>query len=241
MEDFNFDMNVVVAGFNDDGNVNNDKVENENDKNDTKEIITDEDIQKRLENNINKSTKMKYQWAVNCFQKWLENEPNKPNKAVSDFSVDDVNYHLPRFIMSCRNSKNEKYRPKTLLELVLCLQQAINHERSKQSLNRFKFLNDNIFSVVRGVLDSEMKLATKEGLNIPNNQVDIITEAQENDLWEKNILGDDTPEKLSDTLLYLVGTNFALRGGQEHADLTLDNFELSVGSNNEKKFIYTRK
>lgn len=36
---------------------------------------------------------------------------------------------------------------------------------------------------------------------------------------EKGILGTDTPEKLRDTLLFLLGLNFALRGGAEHYNL----------------------
>ena len=38
----------------------------------------------------------------------------------------------------------------------------------------------------------------------------------ENKLWERNILGEDNPEKLRNMILYLIGVNCALRAGDEH-------------------------
>lgn len=38
-------------------------------------------------------------------------------------------------------------------------------------------------------------------------------------MLKHNILGTDTPQKLLDTLLFLLGLNFALRAGQEHCNL----------------------
>ena len=49
-------------------------------------------------------------------------------------------------------------------------------------------------------------------------------------MWEKGILGTDTPDKLRDTLLFLLGLNFALRGGTEHYNMRYgDNSQLKLG------------
>ena len=51
------------------------------------------------------------------------------------------------------------------------------------------------------------------------NQAIVISVEQENDLWERKILGDASPKQLVDTLLYLFGVHFALRAGVEHRSL----------------------
>ena len=38
----------------------------------------------------------------------------------------------------------------------------------------------------------------------------------EEKLWSDNILGEDSPDKLCSTVLYLLGVNCALRAGDKH-------------------------
>ncbi|OWF34689.1 uncharacterized protein KIAA1958-like [Mizuhopecten yessoensis] len=64
-----------------------------------------------------------------------------------------------------------------------------------------------------------MKNLAKQGFVINKKQAEIITEEQEQLMWEKGVMGTDTPEKLLNTLVYQLGLNFALRAGQEHRNL----------------------
>ena len=47
-------------------------------------------------------------------------------------------------------------------------------------------------------------------------QAEVISMEYENKLWERGILGEDTPDKLRSTVLFLIGINCALRAGDEH-------------------------
>ena len=50
-------------------------------------------------------------------------------------------------------------------------------------------------------------------------QAAIITLGEEDFLWSKGVLGSENAKQLLNTMVYLIGLNFALRGGQEHRTL----------------------
>ena len=61
-----------------------------------------------------------------------------------------------------------------------------------------------------------MKQRTELSIGTVRKQIDLITYDQENILWREGLLGKDTPDKLRDTILSLLGVNLALRAGDEH-------------------------
>ncbi len=58
---------------------------------------------------------------------------------------------------------------------------------------------------------------------------------EEEVMWETGILGEAEPNQLQDTVLFLLGVNLALRGGQEHKCLHRPghNCQLTVHFNEE--------
>lgn len=71
-----------------------------------------------------------------------------------------------------------------------------------------------------------MKDLVSSGIGIERRQSEVITVTDEDDMWEKDILGTDRPDKLRDTFLtlrdttlFLFGLNFDLRGGAEQDNL----------------------
>ena len=50
----------------------------------------------------------------------------------------------------------------------------------------------------------------------------------EDKLSESGLLGDHSPQVLVDTLLYLIGLNFALRSGEEHWHLQYNRSQITV-------------
>ncbi|XP_046550188.1 zinc finger MYM-type protein 2-like [Haliotis rubra] len=88
-----------------------------------------------------------------------------------------------------------------------------------------------------------MKALVRQGIGITKRQAKVITEEEEDILWAKSLLGSDSPQQLSDTLIYLIGLNFALRAGDEHRFLQVgETSQLKVMQNvNEgsKFLVYT--
>ena len=56
-------------------------------------------------------------------------------------------------------------------------------------------------------------------------QAKFISSEVENDLWEKGVLGEQNPDQLRETVLFLLGINLGLRAGDEHYDLRRDSLE----------------
>ena len=81
------------------------------------------------------------------------------------------------------------------------------------------FFKDKEFSKFRNILDSEMKRLQAVGLGTGQRKAEVISFEDEELMWEKGILGDDNPQSLLDTMLFMNGLYFALRGGKEHRKL----------------------
>ena len=69
------------------------------------------------------------------------------------------------------------------------------------------------------VLDAELKWLNATGNYVEKKKANVITIEMEEVLWENGLLGDHTPEVLSNTLVYMIGFCFTLRSGEEHRRL----------------------
>lgn len=62
-------------------------------------------------------------------------------------------------------------------------------------------------------------------------------------MWQKGMLGTDSPKRLLDPLLYSLGLNFALRAAQEHRNLRVgENSQLTIKTSpNNVRYLNTRR
>ena len=69
------------------------------------------------------------------------------------------------------------------------------------------------------MLDGKLKQLNRTAKYVEKKRAGVITVEMEEKLWESGMLGDHSPQVLVDTVLYLIGLNFALRSGEEHRHL----------------------
>ncbi|XP_046544501.1 zinc finger MYM-type protein 3-like [Haliotis rubra] len=187
-----------------------------------------------------RSTMTKIQWAVKTFKEWQHNRNRLADQRnispilvdIEDMTCDELNYSISRFICEVKKVDGCEYPPDTLYSFVICLQLYMD------TLDRcFKLLSDDSFSQIRNTLDNVME--TNSRTCKTKRQAQVITLEEEDVLWSAGCLGSNTPAQLLDTLAYLIGLHFALRGGQEHRG---DASQLQVcESSNGRYLLYTER
>ena len=98
--------------------------------------------------------------------------------------------------------------------MTVAIQKHLNHS----GIN-WKLVEGNDFVQLRVVLDNVMKERTAKNIGTTRRQAEFIPSSFEDKLWSQGILGEDSPDKLRNTVLFLLGMNVALRAGDEHYDL----------------------
>ena len=83
---------------------------------------------------------------------------------------------------------------------------------------------------MNSALNFVMKERARQGIGVDVNQADLTTLEQEDYLWEHGFLGSENAELLRDTLVWVLGVQFALRAGQEHRNLRIRNSQLSFST-----------
>ncbi|XP_033736605.1 uncharacterized protein KIAA1958-like [Pecten maximus] len=201
-----------------------------------------QDLQQMVENGKSTKTESKTRWAINLFHNWQKQREQltknrKYSNPILKMSNSLLNEALSFFIGEVRSEAGSEYRPNTIYELVVSIQ---HHFRTN---GRFiSFLDDQSFAGMKAVLDSKMKELSKKGMGLQRRQADVISQVQEEDMWRTNILGSDAPQKLLDTMVFMIGLNFALLAGQEHRNLRFGGHSqicIRVDNENRRYLEYT--
>ena len=170
-------------------------------------------------------TEAKIKWAVHTYNDWRNMRLDEADcdrhileadiESPGTLTKESLEYALCRFICEvCKSRDDGDYPGKTLYQLACALQ---NH--LKKSELAWKIVHGNEFLKFQRVLDQVMQERAMSGVGTTCHQAQVISLETESKMWEDSILGEDTPDKLRDTILYIVGVNCALRAGDEHYNL----------------------
>ena len=94
-----------------------------------------------------------------------------------------------------------------------------------------KIATDPEFKHYRQTLDEKMELFIRSGKEQPINSAEPIFPNQENELWERNLLGYKSPKQLLNTVYFLLCKHFGIRSRDEHRSLR------AINHNSQLKFI----
>jgi len=187
-----------------------------------------------------KKTEAKTKWAVKLFDEWRasrlalyadRDDIIHVDRDLMNLDSKILDYALGAFIVEIRKENGEEYRGNTLYEIIVAIQHYLRENGRFLTL-----LDDAEFEGMRQKLDKKMKELAAKGVGIEKQQSCVISLDDEDKMWANGILASNTPDKLRDTILYLLGLNFALRGGQEHYYLRHgQNSQLRLGTHSNGK------
>ena len=194
--------------------------------------VSEEKLQELKKNKLKRRTYAKMMWGVNTYKEWRIYILSNPStfdvrvfesdlERIDLLNVETFQYAMCKFVAEVTKAKDgSEYPGKTLYHLVISVQKFLN----EKGLD-WKLVESNAFGQLRNVLDNTMKDRASRNIGTTVRQAQYISLEFENKLWDKGLLGENTPDKLRDTVLFLLGINLGLRAGDEHYDLRRETLE----------------
>ena len=170
----------------------------------------------------------KVQWAVKAYRDWRSHRMSDVSlfdALIYESDIDRVEllehdhfeFAICNFLSEVRKLDGTEYPGKTLYHLVVSIQKHVNL-RGKN----WKLIKGSQFGAVCTVLNNLMKERAHNNIGMTKRQAKMIDSEIESKLWESGVLGEDTPDQLRWTVLFLIGLNVGLRSGDEHYALRCD-------------------
>ena len=141
------------------------------------------------------SSLLKLLWINRLWQTFVETQrqtdreylPCDLDSLLRNFGPVSVEY-LVKFFTSLKKRDGADYPPQRLFQIFLGVQMIVN-----ESGQQYNIMKGNEFLRLQRCVDRLMKRRAKQGIGRQTKQASIVTKAIESELWEKNILGDDSP------------------------------------------------
>ena len=176
------------------------------------------------------NTKKNTKWALNNYTEWVKARslqfPQNPVPAnlLQSTDCDLLSMWLSRYVVETRMTSGKRYPPSTIYQLLTALLRIMRASNSKSP----NFLDKKIppsFKQLHGTLDIHFRRLHETGLGRRVRHAEIMTKQEEETLWSQNILGTSSPHTLLNSVFYLNGKNFCLRGGEEHRKLKVSQLQ----------------
>ena len=191
-------------------------------------FIADVKIEDLKQIKLKKKTESKVNWAVTAYNEWRDERMRTfkydPSIYWADLrsleTLEKCNFEraMCAFVPEVTKVRGEgPYPGSTLYQMVLAIQKYLNVHRLTWQL-----LDDREFPDLKIVLDNVMKERAALNVGMTTRQASVITYQMENHLWETGVLGEHSPDKLRNTVLFLIGINVYLRAIDEHYSLRRD-------------------
>ena len=155
---------------------------------------------------------------LNRFDKW-QSALRIPHK-LEDIPEQELDAVLQQFFAELRKTNGKDYEPESLRTMLSSLDQFLRDMGKSYSI-----LRDKQFEVSRKVLNGKAIEFRERGFGKRKNKSDALTAEEEEELWQKGVLGRHNPVSLNYTIFFLLSQHFGTRGCQEHHQLRVEDLK----------------
>ena len=154
------------------------------------------------------STESKVNWAVKAYNDWRNERLYNFQYDVGIYEADinnlstltrkNLQHLLCYFVSEVTKVKGDgPYPGRTLYEMIVAIQKYLKINRLP-----WKLVDSSQFPDLNTVLDNVMQERTAMNVGVVKRQAQVIGYETENALWNAGILGEETPDKLCNTVLF---------------------------------------
>lgn len=139
---------------------------------------------------------------------------------LEDITVEEIDYWFSRFVLEVKKKDGNDYRHEVLYSLFCGLSRVIKEVHPAV----ISIFHSPKLKKFQQTLDGRLKelQASQQPFK---KQADAITVNDENETWSKGVLGTHSPDVVINTLMFLTGKLFVLRGGKELRELSHEQIE----------------
>lgn len=206
--------------------------------------VCDSELSKFKEGVSPPNTEKNTDWAVRAFEAWrvARNQKYTDEQCLEGvLSTADAKVlceWLCKFIAETRKSDGTEYTPRSLYLLLAGIQRHLKRLNPDRDINIFQ---DTAFRPLKNVCDAVFKRLHSKGIGTETKVTPVLSQAEEDKLWESGVLSFDNPVGLLRAVFFYNGKNFCLRGGVEHRNLRLSQIQretVVVGGKSMASYVY---
>ncbi|XP_061191553.1 uncharacterized protein LOC133199700 [Saccostrea echinata] len=164
--------------------------------------------------------------------------PQNENRDLNEIPCDELDQLLAMFVLSVRKTDGQEYEPSSLRSIISSLDRKLGRQKY---VHKIMDSQDDSFRLTRDALKAKQKNLKKQGKGNKPSKAEAISDEEINILYEKKILGNETPESLLYTLWFNNSIHFGLRGVSEHYNLRWRDIKLKVSSHGTEYLEYNER
>ena len=155
---------------------------------------------------------------LNRFDKW-RSARKIPHK-LEDIPEQELDTVLQQLFTELCKTNSKDYEPESLRTML----SSLDRFHCDMGIS-YSILRDKQFKVSRKVLNGKAIELRERGFGKRKNKSDALTAEEEEELWQKGVLGSHNPVSLNYTIFFLLSQHFGTRGCQEHHQLRVEDLK----------------